>query len=257
MGTTSYIIPDDILPNVRYLADKVDDVQLILFESDVISNLPSPEVIRELADIGRATDLTYTIHFPLDVFLGSGDESVRRISVDKCRRIIDLCSVLNPQTYALHLAADDPDDRGRIPSDNMERWCSALHRSIEALTQNVASSRQLCIETLAYPFALVDGIVETHDTGVCLDIGHLLRWGYDVPAHFERYSDRTHLIHMHGVRDDGDHCSLCHLDEVLIDAAMQMMVPSDAESRVMIIEVFNESDFNASMQLMEQRLKLQ
>ena len=32
IGTTSYIIPADILPNVVYLAGKVDDVELVLFE---------------------------------------------------------------------------------------------------------------------------------------------------------------------------------------------------------------------------------
>ena len=38
LGTTSYIIPADILPNVRYLADKVDDIELVLFEADDYSN---------------------------------------------------------------------------------------------------------------------------------------------------------------------------------------------------------------------------
>ena len=41
LGTTSYIIPNSILPNVRYLADKVKDIELVLFESDDgISNFP-------------------------------------------------------------------------------------------------------------------------------------------------------------------------------------------------------------------------
>ena len=41
-GTTSYIIPADILSNVRYLAGKVRDVELVLFEIDGgPSNLPT------------------------------------------------------------------------------------------------------------------------------------------------------------------------------------------------------------------------
>ena len=40
LGTTSYIIPDDILPNVTMLAPSIDDIELILFESDEISNYP-------------------------------------------------------------------------------------------------------------------------------------------------------------------------------------------------------------------------
>ena len=41
IGATSYIIPADILPNVEYLAPQVDDVELVLFETDEYgSNLP-------------------------------------------------------------------------------------------------------------------------------------------------------------------------------------------------------------------------
>ena len=46
LGTTSYIIPADILPNARYLAGKIRDIELILFEvDDGPNNLPSTEVI--------------------------------------------------------------------------------------------------------------------------------------------------------------------------------------------------------------------
>ncbi len=56
LGTTSYIIPADILPNVRYLADKVQDVELVLFEvDDGQNNLPSAEVIDDLIQVGRST----------------------------------------------------------------------------------------------------------------------------------------------------------------------------------------------------------
>ena len=56
LGTVSYIIPDDILPNVRYLADAVDDIELVLFESDELSNIPDEAAIAELADIAGAVD---------------------------------------------------------------------------------------------------------------------------------------------------------------------------------------------------------
>ena len=71
LGTTSYIVPDDILPNARYLAGKVWDIELILFEvDDGPNNLPSPEVIDELSRIAQQHGLTYTVHLPLDLKLG-------------------------------------------------------------------------------------------------------------------------------------------------------------------------------------------
>ncbi len=34
LGSTSYVYPDDILPNVRKLMSSVDDIELVLFEVD-------------------------------------------------------------------------------------------------------------------------------------------------------------------------------------------------------------------------------
>lgn len=50
-GTTSYIIPDEIIPNVEFLKDRVDDIELVLFESDEFSNLPGRDDIGRLSDI--------------------------------------------------------------------------------------------------------------------------------------------------------------------------------------------------------------
>ncbi|MBD3421644.1 MAG: hypothetical protein GF398_16125 [Chitinivibrionales bacterium] len=41
LGNTSFIIPDDILPNVRMQALLVDDIELVLFESPDQSNIPT------------------------------------------------------------------------------------------------------------------------------------------------------------------------------------------------------------------------
>ena len=72
LGTSSYIIPADILPNAHYLAGKVRDIELILFEvDDEQNNLPSPEVIDELINLAALYDLTYTVHLPLDLKLGA------------------------------------------------------------------------------------------------------------------------------------------------------------------------------------------
>ena len=71
IGTTSYIIPADILPNVEYLAPLVDDVQLVLFETDEHgSNLPDATLRQRLADLAAQYGITYTVHLPLDLRLG-------------------------------------------------------------------------------------------------------------------------------------------------------------------------------------------
>src|SRR5512138_1637445 len=88
LGTTSYIIPADILPNARYLAGKVRDIELILFEvDDGPNNLPSPEVIDELTHIAQQHDMTYTVHLPLDLKLGEdGSDRDQSCSARQNRR---------------------------------------------------------------------------------------------------------------------------------------------------------------------------
>src|SRR5512147_404336 len=102
LGTTSYIIPADILPNARYLAGKVQDIELILFEvDDGPNNLPSPQVIEELSQIAREHDMTYTVHLPLDLKLGD-DGSERDQSLVKAQRTIECTRGLNPRACVLH-----------------------------------------------------------------------------------------------------------------------------------------------------------
>ncbi|MGE5799736.1 MAG: hypothetical protein ACM337_05370, partial [Syntrophaceae bacterium] len=82
LGTTSYIIPADLLTNVRWLASCVDDIELLLFEADDDSNLPDKGTIAELDKIARSNDLSYTVHVPLGLALGAASETERLLSVN-------------------------------------------------------------------------------------------------------------------------------------------------------------------------------
>ncbi len=66
LGTTSYIYPADIITNVRRLAGKGQDVELVIFELDEGSSvLPDDDTIAELSSLGAEHDMTYTVHLPL------------------------------------------------------------------------------------------------------------------------------------------------------------------------------------------------
>ena len=103
IGTTSYIIPADIQPNVEYLAPLVDDVELVLFETDEYgSNLPDAALCVRLNEIAYAHSLTYTVHLPLDLRLGDeGDPG--HISLVKAERVIAATRNLAPFAYTVHL----------------------------------------------------------------------------------------------------------------------------------------------------------
>lgn len=251
VGTTSYIKPLDILPNVRYLADLVDDIELVLFESEELSNLPDEATIRELKSIAADHNLTYTVHFPLDIHPGSRDEALRCRSVEAMKRIIALTESLEPFGYVLHLS---PDHWGPSPSDEIDAWRSALDRSLdELLGSHIVDPSSVCAETLSYPFALVQPLVQQHGLSVTLDIGHIWLMGYDADEAAHSLLAHTRICHLHGVSGDKDHLGLDEGDQVAIERFLCQLVQQaerDGQERVLTVEVFGEREFEASLSLL-------
>ncbi|MBF0587127.1 sugar phosphate isomerase/epimerase [Prosthecochloris sp. N3] len=252
LGTTSYIIPDDILPNIHYLKDKVDDVELVLFESDEISNLPSAQDIRELQAIGREYDLTYSIHLPLDVYLGHPDERVRDRSVGKCLRVIELTSVLSPSAYVMHGEAGEGVDVNGFSDRERHMFRESMLSSIDLLlARTSAAPEEFALETLNYPFAIVDPVVRQFGLSVTLDIGHLELYGFPVGEHLQRYLPLARVMHMHGIRDGRDHTGLQHMRPETLDMVMRALQDHPDPRRVFTMEIFSEKSFLASCERMQ------
>jgi sugar phosphate isomerase/epimerase len=251
LGTTSYILPADILPNVAFLADRVDDIELLLFESDEYSNLPDRKTIAELRRYQVEHRLSYTVHLPLDLALGSTDETRRIASLSQCRRIFDRVRDLAAFGYILHLCGST--DQLTSPAIR-DRWRDSLTRSAEALVAEGAPPARFCVETLSYPFEWVADIVEAFDLSVCLDVGHLLVHGFDVSDYFERYFQRCRVIHLHGVADGRDHLDLSTLDPAIFDFVLGKLSDVPTDSRVLTMEIFSQPDFERSLSAFRARL---
>ncbi len=245
LGTVSYILPEDILPNVRYLADRIDDIELVLFESDEISNIPDKAAIAGLASIAGEKDLTYTVHLPLDVFLGAREEKRRTASVEKCLRVIERTLPLEPFSYILHFHGDR---RGASPSPDIPLWKAQHRLSLERLLKAVPGP-MLAVETLDYPFRLVEDIVAEFGLSVCLDAGHIWLNGYDLEEAIERYADRIRVIHLHGVEGGVDHKDISSLSESQIGSVIAAAEAGEAE-RVLTLEMFSEAELEKSLQIL-------
>jgi sugar phosphate isomerase/epimerase len=251
LGTTSYIIPADLLANAAFLADRVDDIELVLFESDEISPLPTPDTVKALKDLAGRLDLSYTVHLPLDTWPGHADEILRRRSVDKYLRIIEGLAPLAPFAWILHFHGDHS---GAEPSPEPARWLAGLRRSVETLLQSLRPF-DLCIETIDYPFVLVEDIISDYGLAICLDIGHLLRFGYSPEDHLDRYLGRTRVLHLHGVEAGRDHRSLVSLPDGLLTGLLNRLNIHRELKRVLTIEVFSENALEQSLDLMSRHIR--
>jgi len=125
--------------------------------------------------------------------------------VKKALRVLELTCPLNPAAYVLHFEGDR---RGLLPSENMTGWTNSLRASVTELLGSAIPSHLFCVETLDYPFALVDPIVYEFGLSVCLDIGHVLLQGYPLDAYLAKYHDRIRVFHAHGIRENKDHRDL-------------------------------------------------
>jgi sugar phosphate isomerase/epimerase len=248
LGTTSYIIPADLITNVRFLAPYVDDIELVLFEADDESNLPDKKTVMALNEVAGSSDLSYTVHLPLGLSLGAVDEEERRRSVEIALHIVELTSPLHPAAYVVHFEGER---RGHLPSDNMTGWTDGLRASTAELLSSGIPPQLFCVETLDYPFALVDPIVCEFDLSVCLDIGHVLLQGYPLDAYLAKYHDRIRVFHAHGIRDNKDHRDLGALRDSDLALLFGSLRSCRSSPPVLTLEVFDENDFRLSLDVVE------
>jgi sugar phosphate isomerase/epimerase len=250
VGTTSYIIPDDILPNARYLAGQVRDIELVLFElDDGPSNLPDTGLIEELNRLAQAHDLTYTVHLPLDLRLGAdGDE--QHVSLVKARRVIEATRALHPWAYVLHL--DGKEVRQGAGMQALARWQDQSVRALELAAGWVGDPRKLAVENLeSYPLNFWDPVLDRFPAGRCVDIGHLWRDGHDPLPYLQACLERTRVIHLHGIAAR-DHQSLAHMPRDQRDPVLQFL--AEKYQGVLTLEIFGEDDLRTSLRAMEESL---
>jgi sugar phosphate isomerase/epimerase len=244
LGTTSYIIPDDILPNARYLADKVRDIELILFEvDDGPNNLPSLEVIDELLQIAHQHDLSYTIHLPLDLKLGD-DGSEYDESLVKARRVIECTRALDPWAYVLHL--DGRAVRTSTDKDLIRHWQDQSVRALEIVAEWAGGAERLAVENLeTYPLDFIQPVLDRVPVSRCVDIGHLWLDGHDPIPYLEAALPRTRVIHLHGI-GERDHRSLAFMPQEKVRAVWDELIRAKYAG-VLTLEIFSEEDFLSSM----------
>lgn len=243
LGTTSYILPDDILPNVRYLADRVQDVELVLFEvKDGLNNLPSREVVEELTSLAADRDLTFTVHLPLDLCLGGQGEPLHR-SLKKAKGVIERTRALDPWAYVLHLDGDGIEEYGD--------WVRQAVASLQKTAAWAGGAHKLAVENLeGYPLEYLDPVLEAVLVSRCIDIGHLWLDGHDPVPYMCQHLGRTRVIHLHGI-GSRDHQSLIHMDRSEVERVISCL-RSEAYDGVLTMEVFGQEDFASSLQVVEE-----
>ena len=244
LGTTSFIYPDDIIPNVKKLGPVFDEIELLIFESIPADVLPSTQGIRELVHFAREFDLTYNVHLPVDVSLTDRSKSKRDLAVETISNVIDLVSRLEPTTHTLHFEYKGFDDD--------KDWYKRGFDAMGELVLSLKNPEIISIETLAYPFELIEPLIAECGLSVCIDAGHLIKYGYSIKPVFEKYHDKIPIIHLHGVDfskiPPRDHVSLDKTPEDKLADTLEILKKFQG---VVSLEVFNKKNLISSLACLE------
>lgn len=247
LGTTSYIVPDTILPNVRMLSRMVDDVELVLFESPEHSNIPTDAEIHELRLIADNRGIGYTIHLPTASKAGASRKAERRRFLDDARRVIGRCRSLDPRAWILHLEGID----GSAGPETVREWEQRCAESIAELRGEVDDSRSIAVENLGYPWYWHLDSATRAGLSLCCDTGHLwLHFPEVWESHVAAMMPRTRVMHLHGVAEGRDHTSLAANENAELVALLDLLKSSGFDG-VVTLEVFNEKDFRESKEAIQ------
>jgi len=246
IGVPAYIYSLDIMDNVHRLKDKVDNIELILPEANNTRNIPDRKMLRKLNEISRACNLTYTIHLPLDIDLGSPDFAVRQSMIENAKIFVEQLSCLKPRGYVLHL---------NLPERELdiELWRERINSSLQGMVAQMGDVSGVAVENLSYPFNYVDGLVSENKFSICVDIGHLICMGVDPLQHLKRYFSLVRIIHLHGVNNGKDHASLKYFDVALLKRICCFLKENNYGG-VVTMEIFSQPEFDESMSILRGNL---
>lgn len=249
IGTTSFIYRGSWLHNVERLATRVDDVEILFFEGEDISSLPSESEMHAIAALRAQHGLTLSLHTPLNASLASASDFERQLGVSRVLRAIEAAEPMDPDNYVVHVYLGDRE--GDAPPSDLNAWRDRAERSIYTLLAAGVPRDRMCIEQLDYDLRLLEPVIEAFDLPVALDVGHLQRDARDLHGLLEHWLPRTRLIQWHGTDDTGrDHRGLDWFPEADARRMLQTLVQARYRG-VLTLEVFREQDFEHSLKLLD------
>ncbi len=247
------IFGHDMVKNAHVLAQIVDHVEIILFHTSSLNNIPAEQEILRLNEIRRKWSITYSVHLPASLEIGALDDQRRKDSVRLISDIVLHMADLDPVYYVMHIPFSTP---ALVPvpglyfkssdSKQWEHWEKRSLKALEFLQEMLPQSTKILIENINYSPCFLKPFIKNGHYGLCLDIGHLILGGEPVADILEDNFTIIREIHIHGVRGFQDHLSVSELPESLLHQCFQCL-ESKRFDGIVNMEVFNPKDLYGSV----------
>jgi nicotinate-nucleotide--dimethylbenzimidazole phosphoribosyltransferase len=261
LGTTSYIIPDNIENNLKYLTTlkEIEDIELVFFESKWKDSIPDKDTIKILEETAKKYGISYTVHLPYDVDIASSIEEERLNAIETWSTFINLTKELPIHGYVGHihladgLSIDSPLLMNHDKSENLEDSIHLSDLSLQKILLDTnIDSNLLCIETLEQPFDMLLSLIKKLDLRVALDVGHLVRFNNYSIDNIKKLLPYTRIIHLHGVNNQKDHQSLVENTDFDLQEFIRILQDFNYSDIVVTIEVFKKAKLLDSIEYLIQ-----
>ncbi|MGE4299170.1 MAG: cobamide remodeling phosphodiesterase CbiR [Desulfovibrionaceae bacterium] len=227
VAAPSFVRPGTVADNCRFLAGRVREVGVVLFETAGSLAYTETDLPPDLA----ALPLTYHVHLPLDLPWRSQADGAGA-AWDVVRQLVAKTAYLAPNAFVLH---PPPADMGPDAATALERFASLWRDA------GLDPARLLVENTEENDLAALAAVLDRSGCGVCLDIGHCMAYGQQAllacggPLGW----DRVGMLHLCGVDARGRHMALDHPDSVVPLAAVRRMLEAAPHTARVMLEVFS------------------
>jgi len=233
IAAPSFVIPAGVAENARFLAGKVDEVGLCLFETAACLHYGPQDLPQDLALL----PLRWHAHLPVDLpwpAKKSAAAHPAREATNAALAVLEKTAFLHPRRAVLHPPLGNPEEQRRLLADFSRHWRQAT--DVPLLLENVEHSDVLC---------LGQDFLEEHHLGFCLDVGHLLGYAQDNLLH-STLPERAAMAHWSAPGERDRHLPLTSLtpSQERTAALVMARLPDNA---VHMAEVFNWSGVARSL----------
>ena len=232
LAAPSCVIPAGVAENARFLAGKVDEVGLCLFETRACLNYGPQDLPPDLA----ALPLRWHAHLPVDLPWPRSASAAHpaRTAATLARRVLEKTAFLQPRCAVLHPPRAGAQIQRRLLAGFAHHWQKHCH--VPLLLENIAESD---IHSLG------EGFLQDHGLGLCLDVGHLLGYGQKNLL-FSQLPEQASLVHWSAPGDGDRHLPLTDFSAQQMQTAASLM-PRFCDTAVHMAEIFNWKKLTASL----------
>jgi sugar phosphate isomerase/epimerase len=256
IGAPSMVFGENLLENARRLAAIVDHIEIVLFYTTTLHNVPTVSEIKALKKLGGNEDVSFSVHLPAFLEIASGDRQKRENSVQLAIDLIKIMDELNPIYHILHIPFTSP-TLTPVPGlyfteehrDRFIDWTERAMQSLAKIQLRVGQNNKILVENINYSPIFLEGFWKQGLCEFCLDMGHLMLGRENVVKVTKQFMPVTREIHLHGVKGCEEHLSLAVLPEARVSKWVELLVAA-SYGGVVNLEVFRAEDLAASISML-------